>query len=38
MPLLSNMELTGAVKTARDAVKTVLKARLGEIPSSIEVS
>jgi hypothetical protein len=46
MPLLSNMELRGlergkeigALQSARDDVKEVLKIRLGEIPSEIEAS
>jgi hypothetical protein len=44
MPLLSNMELRGiergkeigAVQNARDFVKTVLQARLGEVPLDVE--
>ena len=38
MPLLSNMELRGMKTTALNAVKTVFKTRLGEIPSDIEDS
>jgi hypothetical protein len=40
MPLLSNMELRGmeigALQNARNFVKTVLQARLGEVPLDIE--
>jgi hypothetical protein len=44
MPLVSNMELRGieqgkeigALENARDFVKTVLQARLGEVPLDVE--
>ncbi|GCL60384.1 hypothetical protein [Microcystis aeruginosa] len=44
MPLISNMELRGrkigeeigALENARDFVKTVLQARLGEVPLDVE--
>ncbi|GCA86666.1 hypothetical protein [Microcystis aeruginosa] len=44
MPLMSNMELRGieqgkeigALENARDFVKTVLQARLGEVPLDVE--
>jgi hypothetical protein len=38
MPLLSNMELIGALQKAHDYIKMVLQTRLGEIPSDIEDS
>ncbi len=35
MPLLSNMELEGMEKNARESVITVLRLRLGEIPTEV---
>ena len=33
MPLLSNMELRGALLNARESVITVLRSRFGEVPT-----